>query len=467
MLQVAIMSTSDRSLAFDRGTLIFRGHWPPEIATLPRILLDPRVGSLRAPAFAWNDIIRLLGERGLGFENVVRSAQRPSGKWSPVELRPYQETALRSWEVANKRGLVILPTGAGKTRVAIAAIARHGGSALCIVPTRVLLEQWRHELRRFYEGPIGCYGDGARELAPITVATFESAWRHMAEFGNRFDLLVVDEAHHFGANVRDEALEMAIAPARLALSATPVRDGPAAARIVELLGPVVYELGIGDLAGTFLANFDLLVLGLELTPDERRFYEVDIAKFRVVQTRFWQTAPGASWGEFVRAASSSAEGREALAAWRRVRRLLACTHAKSEAIATLLTKHRDAKVLVFTADNETAYAVSRRLLVMPLTCDIGRDERDDALRAFREGRLRALVSARVLNEGLDVPDADVAIVVGGALGTREHVQRVGRLLRPAPGKRATVYELVSRNTIEVGQARRRREGLAARITAPV
>jgi superfamily II DNA or RNA helicase len=246
----------------------------------------------------------------------------------------------------------------------------------------------------FYAGPVGCYGDGAHELAPITVATFESAWRCMAEIGDRFDLLVVDEAHHFGANVRDEALEMALAPARLGLSATPPRDGPAATRLVELLGPAVYELGIGDLAGTFLASFDLFVIGLELAPDERRSYEEDIAKFRVVQTRFWRAVPGASRAEFVRAAASSADGREALAAWRRVRRLLAYTRAKSEAVARLLANHRDAKVLVFTADNETAYALSRRLLVMPLTCDIGRDERHVALRAFREGGLRALVSAR-------------------------------------------------------------------------
>jgi superfamily II DNA or RNA helicase len=104
---------------------------------------------------------------------------------------------------------------------------------------------------------------------------------------------------------------------------------------------------------------------------------------------------------------------------------------------------------------------------MPLTCDIGRKEREEILARFSKGELRALVSARVLNEGLDVPDAEVAVVVGGAFGEREHLQRVGRLLRPAPGKRALVYELVSRGTMEIAQARRRREGLAPRITAQI
>ena len=102
---------------------------------------------------------------------------------------------------------------------------------------------------------------------------------------------------------------------------------------------------------------------------------------------------------------------------------------------------------------------------MPITCDIGRKERADALADFRDGNLRALVSARVLNEGLDVPDADVAVVVGAALGEREHVQRLGRVLRPRPGKRATIYELVLRGTMEANAARKRRERVFGRTAS--
>ena len=159
------------------------------------------------------------------------------------------------------------------------------------------------------------------------------------------------------------------------------------------------------------------------------------------------------------------DGRRALAAWRQARRLLAFTRAKRRALHSLLGHHRHARVLIFTADNDTAYAIAREHLVMPLTCDIGRRERDAVLERFRRGAIRTLVSARVLNEGIDVPDADVAVIVGAALGEREHVQRVGRLLRPGEGKRAIVYELVSRDTIEVGQARRRRKGLVTRASS--
>ena len=126
----------------------------------------------------------------------------------------------------------------------------------------------------------------------------------------------------------------------------------------------------------------------------------------------------------------------------------------------LMKRHRNNRTLIFTADNNTAYEVSRQHLIMPITCDIGRKERAHVLERFRRGELRALVSSRVLNEGLDVPDADVAVIIGGTLGVREQTQRIGRVLRPRQGKQAIIYELVCRNTIEEFQARRRRKNSA-------
>jgi superfamily II DNA or RNA helicase len=334
-----------------------------------------------------------------------------------------------------------------------------------LVPTRVLLDQWSREISAVYRGAIGCYGDGARRVAPLTVATFEGAYRHMHEIGDRFDLLIVDEVHHFGGGLRDEALEMAVANARLGLTATPPREAGTVASLAELMGPTVFELAVADLAGGFLASFDAITLYLDLSPDERSAYTNLSALFAGVYVEFRRAAPEASWADWSRHAAGTPTGRRALAAWRQMRRLLSFTHAKRDALRSLLERHRDAKVLVFTADNDTAYAIARAHLIMPLTCDIGRPEREEVLARFRGGDLRTLVSARVLNEGLDVPDADVAVIVGGALGEREHVQRIGRLLRPGEGKRATAYELVTRNTIEVGQARRRRRGLVARSSS--
>lgn len=438
---------------------------PPSVVNLaaaPGVLWDPRVHAHRAPARRYSDLKRWLQASGVRFLDIPDRPRSAREAWRGVDLRPYQEAALSAWELAHRRGVVALPTGSGKTRLALAAMQRTQLSALCLVPTRVLLDQWAKEIATMYRGPIGYHGDGVRRVETVTVATFEAAYRHMGELGDRFDLLIVDEVHHFGGGLRDEALEMAIAGARLGLTATPPRDARAAASLSELVGPTVFELAVADLTGGFLASFDAITLFLDLSPEERSAYTNLSAIFTGIYAEFRSVAPDAGWADFGRYATRSPAGRRALAAWRQMRRLLSFTHAKRRALRSLLERHHDSKLLVFTADNDTAYAIARHHLIMPLTCDIGRRERDDVLERFRRGELRALVSARVLNEGLDVPDADVAIIVGGALGEREHVQRVGRLLRPGEGKRAVAYELVTRNTVEVSQARRRRRGLVTR-----
>lgn len=451
-------------LHFHRGTLLLSDPpYPPWTADLPGVLWDERVRAWRAPAFRFADLRAALRARGVRFPSAPGHPPyvRPDG-----ELRPYQEAALLAWDLRDRRGLVVLPTGAGKTRLAIEAMARHDGRALVLAPTRVLLEQWLGQLRAHGVPAPGCYGDGRRELRPITVATFESAWRHMEHLGNRFELLVVDEAHHFGGGARDEALEMCAAPARLGLTATPP-EGQGAALLGELVGPTVYRLGIGDLAGSYLAPYDRVTLQLDLSPAERELYERRMASFRLVHRTWRAQNPGSSWGEFARAASASAEGRAALKALRKAKDMLSWTASKQRVVATLLDRHKDDRMLLFTTDNRAAYAIARAHLVMPLTCHISRAERAHALERFRAGELRALVSAQVLNEGVDVPAASVGVVVGGARGAREHVQRVGRLLRPAPGKRALIYELVMAGTSEVRKADSRSQGLAPGRVAAV
>jgi superfamily II DNA or RNA helicase len=336
---------------------------------------------------------------------------------------------------------------------------------LCLVPTRALLQQWLAELSAVYNGPVGCLGDGQFTLAALTVATFESAYRHMPRIGDHFELLIVDEVHHFGMGIRDEALEMCVAERRLGLTATPPAE-PALSRLACSVGPVTYELRVGDLAGRWLADFDLVAVHVGLSREERAAYDVDHRLFSDVNRRFRQLHPQGTWQDFVAMASQTPEGRAALSAWRRTRRLVSFTQAKAEAVRVLLARHHRSRVLVFTADNAAAYAIAREHLIMPITCDISRAERERALEAFRAGELRALVSARVLNEGIDVPEADVAVIVGGTQGQREHVQRVGRLLRPSAGKRALVYELVTVATSEVRRAAERRRGLAAASVVP-
>lgn len=445
---------------FDRGTLLLTGAGDAD--DLPGVVWDPRVNAHRAPAYRYRDLRGALAGRhwvdGVARALHTLKAPRDAGTLRAPELRPYQRAAVDAWEDEQRRGIVVLPTGSGKTRVALAAIARSGGRALCLVPTRVLLAQWHTEVSRVYDGPIGLLGDGARTTGPITLSTFASALIHMPAVGARFQLLVVDEVHHFGRAKMDEALELCAAPERLGLTATPPNDERDRA-LCELIGPTVERLSIADLAGTYLADFDLVVLRLPMDAEERAAHAREWSAYRAVFDLLRADAPEASWQELCAVASRTAEGRAAVAAARRARRVAAYTKAKARTVRSLLARHRDARLLVFTADNDTAYAIAREHCVMPITCDIKRREREQVLQSFREGKLDALVSARVLNEGLDVPDADVAIVVGGTHGEREHVQRVGRLLRPRAGKRAIVYELVTSGSSETLQAFKRRRGL--------
>jgi superfamily II DNA or RNA helicase len=447
-------------LDFDRGTITLSGCSEAQAASMPGVLWDPRAGVFRAPGHRYSPLKETLTRAGHSVQDRVRLVGGdPVQGWKPVELRSYQAAALSSWEVAGARGLVVLPTGSGKTRLAIAAMARHRRRVLCMVPTRVLLEQWRRALGEFYRGPIGQYGDGTRDAGPVTVATFASAFHHMETLGNRFDLVIIDEAHHFGTGANAEALELCIAPARLGLTGTPPSDPGRRNRLEELIGPEVYHLRVSDLTGEFLAPLRIVTLPLDLSPEERRAYSEEVAAYHPVVRHFFRYSQRASWRDFQTAALRTDEGRRALAAWRRSRRLVAFTEGKRAALARLLVEHGRQRLLIFTGDNDTAYSIAREHCIMPITSAIGRLERREGLDRFREGALRALVSAQVLNEGIDVPDADTAILVGGRLGTREYLQRVGRLLRPARDKEALVYELVTRGTHEVRDASRKRRGL--------
>jgi superfamily II DNA or RNA helicase len=447
-------------LEFDRGTITLSGCSGPDVAGLPGVLWDPRVRVYRAPAHRYAALAAALTHAGHVFEDcVLHTGGSRVRSWSAPSLRPYQSAALAGWELSNSRGLVVLPTGSGKTRLAMAAMASRRARVLCLVPTRVLLEQWRGELAKEYAGPIGQYGDGMRKLESLTVATFASAFHHMEMIGNCFDLLVVDEAHHFGTGANDEILELCTAPTRLGLTGTPPANALQQLRLEELIGPVVYRQSVSDLTGEYLAPLQIVTLTLDLTKDERQQYAGEVAAYHPVVRQFFRYAPRASWRDFQNAAIQTDEGRRALAAWRRSRKLVAFTHAKREALSRILVEHRRGRLLVFTGTNETAYAISREHCIMPMTCDIGRVERREVLERFRTGELGALVSAQVLNEGIDLPDAETAILVGGRLGTREYLQRIGRLLRPAPEKQALVYELVMRDTHEVRDSTRMRREL--------
>jgi superfamily II DNA or RNA helicase len=454
---------ADLSLSFDRGTLRVDGD-VDGISDLVRF--DERTGFHRAAAQQYSVLVDRARARGLRLHNAVAPAFQSRRDPGPVlALRPYQEQALTAFDTFGRRGIVALPTGSGKTRVACAAMARSGSRALVLVPTRALLEQWASILKRQFGDPIGIVGDGMKQVEAITVMTFESGYRCLDRFGDRFEMLVVDEVHHFASGLRAEALEMCVAPIRLGLSATPPFPGsPGAARLRDLVGPVVFELEIADLAGRDLAPLEVLRIHVALNPDERQRYERELEAFSRLRREIVRTNPNADWITCVRAIARMPAGSQVLAGMRRATALASFPAAKAAAVRELLVRHRGDRALLFTASAEDAYAIGEEALVPVITAEVARPEREAILLAFRERRVRAICSARVLNEGVDVPEANVAIIVAGAMGAREHIQRIGRILRPSSDKngdkRAVAYELITMDSLDEARTRARRRRFA-------
>src|SRR5262249_5361480 len=153
-------------------------------AEVPSAVWDSRVSAHRVAAMHVAALRDALARSGHAVRDEIRHAGRIPSPWSEILLRPYQAAALDAWARARHRGVVVLPTGSGKTRLALAAMARTGLRTLCLVPTRALLEQWAEVIRESYDGVVGRFGDGERQEEPITVTTFESAYRHMPRLGN-------------------------------------------------------------------------------------------------------------------------------------------------------------------------------------------------------------------------------------------------------------------------------------------
>lgn len=452
----------ERIVRFDRGTLLLEGF--PDDELPDGFTFDPRVRLWRAPAIRYHDVVLDLHRRKVPYRDEAR-AYGPLGRPHATERqpRPYQQEAVAAWRRAGRRGTVLLPTGAGKSFVAELCIADADRNALVVAPTIDLVGQWYDQLRRAFGDPVGILGGGVHEVHPITVATYDSAWLHVEKYGDRFGLVVFDEVHHLPGPSYGMAAEGAIAPFRLGLTATLERPDGEHHRVADLVGPVVHRLEITDLAGDFLAEYRTEIVQVHLSADDRHAYETARATFRgFCEEQGLRLGGAGGWQSFLRAAARSRAGRSAFRAWRESRRVLEGAPAKLRLLEEILRRHKDGRVIVFTNDNATVYEISRRLLVPAITHQTDLKERRALLAAFSDGSLPVLVTSRVLNEGVDLPSADVAIVLSGTQTVREHVQRLGRILRKQEGKQAILYELVVADSVEERTSERRRDHVAYR-----
>jgi superfamily II DNA or RNA helicase len=213
-----------------------------------------------------------------------------------------------------------------------------------------------------------------------------------------------------------------------------------------------------ELSGEYLADYETVTIHVELDAQQREQYAAERALYLAfLRKQGIRMGSPRGFREFIMRASRSNEGRHALQAYRRQRELAFCAPAKLDALEGLLALHRNDRTLVFTQDNATAYLISRRFLVPAITHQTKIKERSRILEQFAAGAYRVVVTSKVLNEGVDVPEANVAVVISGSGSVREHVQRLGRILRRGEDKRAILYELVSAGTTEIGTSERRRD----------
>lgn len=451
------------SLHFVSGTLELRGIEPSiELPSLWR--WDDRTQCFRAPAIGYPELVLSLKRGGVDFDDQARNYQVLE---APLRLqrepRPYQAQALGAWLNAGARGVVVLPTGAGKSHLAVMAIDSRRRSTLVVAPTLDLVHQWYELLKASFDAPIGIVGGGEHSLEHLTVTTYDSAYLHMERHGARFGMVVFDECHHLPGETYALAARLCLAPFRLGLTATPERADGRQEALSELIGPEVYRKDIGELSGSYLAEYDTVRVAIELSEDERAEY---VAQRKIyigfVKANGIRMGSPRGFQDFIMRSARSTAGHRAMQAYRRQRELAFAARGKLEYLEKLLSLHRRDRMLIFTQDNATAYEVSRRFLIPTITHQTKVRERGEILERFAEGSYGAIVTSKVLNEGVDVPDANVAVIISGSGSVREHVQRLGRILRRKDGKSATLYELVSAGTSETYTSDRRREHAAYR-----
>jgi superfamily II DNA or RNA helicase len=440
------------TLVFHDGMLHIRGEVPAELSKTFFRKLPDRVFSI-APAYRYREIIDYCNEYSIEIaDDASRFFALPEFTYRErLDPFDFQIEALKAWEGANRRGLIVLPTGAGKsftTRLLIASLAvtDSHSSVLIVVPTRTLMYQWHSQLRQAFGIAVGLIGDDFFDLQPVTVTTYASARIHMPSVGNRWKFIVFDEVHGKLSGDRSSvAAKFSMAPYRLGLTATPSSETESVLR--DLIGEIVYLKSTDELIEReILSVYETRRVHLKATAEE-------ISEFNRIREPvqfLWEKAKqsGRVRDSFWLVRERVINPDEAALAQRallRAVRYWQTVPSRLHRLEEILKKHREDRILIFTESRQNAYEISRRFLIPAVTADIDSDERDVYLKAFAEGTCRALVTSRALEEGIDLPDANVAVILAGrkrrSKETIRYIQRRGRILRKRKGKKAKVYEI--------------------------
>ncbi len=309
-------------LRFDQGTIVVEGLSEGDDQGVPGLKPDPLAGGLyRAPGVWYRSIIEYLRANKILYVDEARKYDKTP--WPLLVSKkpfPHQVEALEAWWNNGGKGVVVLPTGAGKTHVANLAINRAARPTIVVTPTIDLLNQWYDELSLSFGVEVGMIGGGSYDVKPLTVTTYDSAYQNLDRLGDRFGLIVFDECHHLPGPTYGQAAVCSLAPFRLGLTATPERSDNQHSQLDALIGPIVFRREITQLRGQFLAEYRVETLFVNLSDEERLRYD----QAREYYRRFLQdcgidmSKPGA-WGQFLYVAHRSVQGKQAYLAYREQR----------------------------------------------------------------------------------------------------------------------------------------------------
>ncbi len=413
------------------------------------------------PPYLYLDIIKHLRSRGLPVIDNVKlldNAKLPRIINFSGQLRPYQQEAVEAWINNHGRGVIVLPTGAGKTVVAISAMARVNLTTLVVVYTKEHIKQWSDSIARFTDaaGLIGHYYGDEKTLGPITITTYQTAFRYIRDLSRRFALVIFDEAHHLPADKFKAIAIKMMAPYRMGLSATAVREDGKHEEIFPLIGGIVYQKTAAELMQQgYLAPFMIKRITVKLTPEEQKRYDE-------LRKQYFSLVGGRQFQEVLEAAKKGDQRAiEALKVRAQMQDIIQQSENKINKVIEIAKEElsRGSKIIVFTQYKKQAEEIAERLGAHLIHGDIDKERRLRELEAFKHEQSGVLVVTTVGDEGLDIPDANVGMLVSGTGSRRQFIQRLGRLLRPMPNKVAVLYEVVASGTSEVAQSRKRREAL--------
>ncbi|MDZ4849122.1 MAG: DEAD/DEAH box helicase family protein [Pirellulaceae bacterium] len=456
----------ESSLEFSQGTLLLRGRSRASIIDVfgdDVWRWDARVEAWRCEASKYASIVDRLQRIG-EVSNHRRTCENRAEAWMKVawpkvdlpELRQEQLDAVQAWLVS-KSGVVVMPTGTGKTEVALRIMHETRCSTLIVSPVRDLMYQWHRRILRGLGYDAGVIGDNTFNLRPVSVTTYDSASIHMPTFGNRFELLIFDECHHLPGRIRSDAARMSMATMRLGLTATPERSDGRQVDIETLIGSTVYNLSIADVRGRSLAEYDIVRIPVHLNDREQVLYDrlsSEISQY--VYTRR-QDDPAFAWKDVCAEATTEPESRRTLDAFRRKQSIENRAAEKLRVLEDLFRLHQGSPMIIFVGSNAMARDVSNRFLIPCLLSHCGKKERLDYLEGLKNHIYPAIVANQVLDEGVDLPIVKVAVVIGGMASKKQAKQRLGRILRRQNNQRAILYEVVCQDTTESQRSRQRRD----------